>query len=526
MLARALRGIQVLAGLCRYLGMHFAPSGSITTGARPGRSWNSLALILAFSGVVTACGGGGSAGQTPAAPPVPVSLNNTMPVAAVGASQTVRVGATVTLDGRGSSDADGDVLQYRWTIASPTGDTASPAGADTPSPSFKAAFAGDYVARLVVSDGKVESHAATLVVRSRRDYARPSYELAQPDRWYSSEDLRGTDGAVGITGNPLLQMQTVQVDLDGDGVEDIFSFDSYPLDAPLPNPPPRVYLSRGASLVQAPWTGAAMRQPHGVKILVGDFNADGYPDLFSLVAIDPPFNMFPDLQDFNALLWGSPTGFNSLTEFDAYRGFWYAGASGDIDGDGALDIVMFNFHHQANGVRSQTLWNDGRGGFRADPSGIGEIPGVDQAELVDVNGDGHLDLVIDAVANGVRTLSVLWGDGRGFSPTRAASFNMELSRFVGSINFADLDGDGFQELILSGVDDKGVYWIQLLQSDDRGKSFIDRTSRYFEVSQIGRRFDRLHLADIDRNGRLDLFAPDRRDAIRWQWDGQRFVLQP
>ena len=473
--------------------------------------------VLALAG----CGGGGG-GDAVAPTPVP----NAAPLAVAGPDQSVQQGATVTLDGRASSDSDGNALSYKWTLSGrPPGSTAQLTSATGVSTTFNADVPGTYTATLVVNDGKVDSGSSTVLVRSRRNYLRTSYELAQSDLWLSSADLYSADGSRYVTQNPLLVMQTAQVDIDGDGVEDIFTFDSYRLDAPIPNTPPSFFINQGAKLTKGTWTGAAMRRPHGVKVLVGDFNGDGYPDLFSLVAIDPPFGAFPDLQDFNSILFGSSFGFSTIKEFDDKLGFWGAGSSGDINKDGALDIVMFNFHTQANGVKNQILWNDGRGNFTYDDRGIGEFPFVDQAELADVNGDGSLDLVIDNIANGVRTVSVLWGDGKGFSLANATSFTIAANRFVGTINFCDIDGDGVKEIILSGVNDKGVYWLLFYKSSDRGKSFTDQTSKYFDISETTQRFDHLRVSDIDHNGRLDIFAPDRRDNLRWEWSGSKFVKQ-
>lgn len=362
---------------------------------------------------------------------------------------------------------------------------------------------------------------------STRDYQQSSYRLAQPRQWFSSDSLRAADGSRWVADNPLLVMQTVQVDINNDGVEDVLSYDSYSLALPITNPPPALYANKNGTLVRTPWTGQTLRSPHGVKLLVGDFNRDGYPDVFSLVAIDPQGGGFPDLQDFNHMLWGNAGGLAqaTVTEFTDWRGFWYAGASGDIDNDGALDLVIFNFHFLSNGVRIRILWGDGKGGFRSDDRGIGTLATVDQAELVDVNGDGKLDLVVDVIADGKRTARVLWGNGSGFDPARSSSFQIGTNQYVGSLNFADLDRDGTQEIILSGTDDRGQYWLLLFKSPDAGQSWVDKTADYFDVSQSSQRFDRLYLTDIDRDGRLDLFAPDRRDNIRWIFSGGKFRKQ-
>lgn len=80
----------------------------------------------------------------------------------------------ITLDGSHSSDADGDALQYRWTLTVPNG---SHAVLDHPSavrPTFTLDHAGTYTAELVVNDGKGESapDTATITTHNSRPVAR------------------------------------------------------------------------------------------------------------------------------------------------------------------------------------------------------------------------------------------------------------------------------------------------------------------------------------------------------------------
>ncbi len=90
---------------------------------------------------------------------------NTPPVANAGADQTVNVGDTVTLDGSGSTDADGDPLTYIWTLTTvPAGSGATLTGNATVNPTFVADVAGDYVAQLIVNDGMDDSAPDTVMI--------------------------------------------------------------------------------------------------------------------------------------------------------------------------------------------------------------------------------------------------------------------------------------------------------------------------------------------------------------------------
>ena len=100
--------------------------------------------------------------------PVTVSITaaaaNVAPVANAGTNQSVVLG-TITLDGSTSSDANGDIITYKWSLISkPTSSTASLTGDTTAKPTFVADRAGIYVASLVVNDGKLDSTVVTTTV--------------------------------------------------------------------------------------------------------------------------------------------------------------------------------------------------------------------------------------------------------------------------------------------------------------------------------------------------------------------------
>jgi len=102
-------------------------------------------------------------GSVATPPPPPTGGANQAPVARPGSSRTVSTGASVVLDGSGSSDPEGTALTFSWTLQVPTGSTAVLSSATVSQPSFTADIAGAYVATLTVSDGSLSSTASVTI---------------------------------------------------------------------------------------------------------------------------------------------------------------------------------------------------------------------------------------------------------------------------------------------------------------------------------------------------------------------------
>lgn len=131
------------------------------------RKANILSIfILALTVVSIGCGGSGTSGSGStlgAAPsgdstggPTPLPTpTNSAPVANAGLDKTAPRGTAVYLEGTASSDPDGDLLSFQWSILTlPTGSTATLAKANQPSPYFTPDQEGNYVIQLIVVDAK------------------------------------------------------------------------------------------------------------------------------------------------------------------------------------------------------------------------------------------------------------------------------------------------------------------------------------------------------------------------------------
>lgn len=98
---------------------------------------------------------------------VSLVVGNTAPIADAGDDATAGPGDTVTLDGSGSTDVDGDSLSYSWTIVEmPVGSAVALAGESSVAPSFTLDALGEYHIQLIVNDGIDSSEADLVVINS------------------------------------------------------------------------------------------------------------------------------------------------------------------------------------------------------------------------------------------------------------------------------------------------------------------------------------------------------------------------
>lgn len=134
---------------------------------------------------------------------VTVTTVNSAPVANAGPDQTSSVGATVTLDGSASSDADGDPLTYAWSFQSrPAGSGATLSSPSAVNPTFVIDLSGTYVIRLVVNDGTVTSAADTVIVSTTNSAPVAN---AGPDQTVLVAQTVTLDGSASsdVDGDPL-----------------------------------------------------------------------------------------------------------------------------------------------------------------------------------------------------------------------------------------------------------------------------------------------------------------------------------
>ncbi len=206
-----------------------------------------------------------------------VTAINDPPTADAGPDQTAFVTDTVTLDGSGSSDVDGDTLTYAWTFSSvPLGSAAVLSSAIAIMPTFVIDLPGDYVVELIVWDGTVFSAPDTVTIST--DNSAPVAD-AGPDQSALVTDTVTLDGSGSS-------------DADGDPLDYAWTFSSVPpgsaaaLSDPTAIMPTFVIDLPGAYVVQLiVWDGTVFSAPDTVTISTDNSApvADAGPDQTAVV---------------------------------------------------------------------------------------------------------------------------------------------------------------------------------------------------------------------------------------------------
>lgn len=168
----------------------------------------------------------------------------------------------------------------------------------------------------------------------------------------------------------------------------------------------------------------------------------------------------------------------------------------DVNGDGQLDIVTANA-----GSRDVSVLLGERGGnFTRGPSSPARLEPAWMA-TADANGDGHPDLAL-AEHESYR-IAVLLGDGTGrFRPADGSPFQFLFTKpqHAHGLAFGDFDGDGRVDIVTANNAGQSL---SVLVGDGRGRFMTARGSPV----RISRLTAGLAVGDLTGDGNLDVVAP-------------------
>ena len=269
-------------------------------------------------------------------------------------------------------------------------------------------------------------------------------------------------------------------------------------------------------------SGALPSIQHVREIVVADFNGDGREDTF---VADTGYDAspFPGARNSLVLSNGDGTFTDASPGLPMARDYSHSTTVGDIDGDGLLDIFVGNttvpvspyFLMGRPGGRFEQVFSN----LPAEVLEHGVTNHYYASLLVDVDGDGHLDLVVGTGYSGAaptRQTVVYYNDGSG-DFTKRPRTQFPLGAFgatatVDDIVALDVNDDGRTDLLVlttqsTPQQDAGMA-IQVLVNQGNGV-FTDES-----VARLGASASRttgfwwafLQVADLDGDGRLDFFA--------------------
>lgn len=171
---------------------------------------------------------------------------------------------------------------------------------------------------------------------------------------------------------------------------------------------------------------------------------------------------------------------------------------GDLTGNGNLDVVLAKGRHWP--LVSQVLLNDGHGRFPLARNLVGTPYRSYSAALVDINGDGFLDVVLGNDAPDPKI--VYLNDGKGhFRPGTTFGHREWPTR---NVAVADLNGDGLPDVIVAnryGSARGGANYVCL----NRGNGKFDADCAAFSHESA----TTITPADFNGDGFVDLAVPNR-----------------
>jgi hypothetical protein len=304
----------------------------------------------------------------------------------------------------------------------------------------------------------------------------------------------------------------VMADLDNDGYEDIVSvhesdseYDSSTFDPDfVPDADGHVRIAFGTADPDR-WINITLAEgadaPAPEDAAIADVNGDGYLDV--MVAAELAHLIY--LQNPGAGVRSEPWP-RLILPMTKGRGSYIRVFFADFDGDGVPEVTAPNKGSQRPGpedyarstaVSLYQVTGDPLVGDNWKETELGHYSIPQNAEPVDLDGDGDLDIVVGTRGEGRLLFFENPGDGTlefrehaiGINGARAAGFNLE---------YADLNGDGRLDII--GSANGGLFWFaQPERIDDAWNAYF--IGRFTPDSMTG-----MELADINGDGRLDVMG--------------------
>ena len=164
----------------------------------------------------------------------------------------------------------------------------------------------------------------------------------------------------------------------------------------------------------------------------------------------------------------------------------------DVDSDGMLDLIESG--------HSGVAFARGRAGLVFDPPvSLSSLSSVVSADAADANGDGKLDIIAWFQSSSYSPSSFVVWPGAGDGTFGAGISAYQAGSSVRSIALGDLNGDGRSDLLINvGFSIASRFYVSFGQPNGTFLGSVE--------SRVGHPSSAVRLADLDRDGKLDLVS--------------------
>ncbi|KAA6301217.1 MAG: hypothetical protein EZS26_002606 [Candidatus Ordinivivax streblomastigis] len=260
------------------------------------------------------------------------------------------------------------------------------------------------------------------------------------------------------------------------------------------------------------------------NISVGDYNKDGLVDVLIISEGGEPNNGFRHVElyknngddTFTVQLIAQDKAGTPIdeTEKDYLVGSFYSSSAGsvdfaDIDNDGWLDIVTTGYSDFAPNTAVHIYKNLEGTAFKDitpdNMAGKGVYNGT--AKVADIDNDGYLDILLLGIGADGQQATLWMNDGSGNFSSIPALENGLIPVEANYATFADLNHDGYLDIIYTGKRSDRRVWI--CYQGSAGTFTLDETYPIVLVGADGA----TAVADLDNNGTLDVFVAGKTSDV-------------